>query len=65
MKKAQHDTWRKGFPYYKVQYWDYKSLVWREVQKHFPSEADARKHGQKVSNRFRIVNLEREKRSII
>lgn len=29
-------------PYFKVQWWDATSLAWRDIQKAWPSEAEAR-----------------------
>lgn len=65
MKSKKHEQWRKGFPYYKVQYWDSRSVVWREVQKHFKTEGEARKYGINLDTRYRIVKLDRDRRQIV
>lgn len=31
-------------PYYKVQWWDERSLTWRDIQEAHPTEDDARAH---------------------
>jgi hypothetical protein len=65
MKLQKYEQYRKRFPYFKVQWYDYRSKVWREIQKSFPTETQAGKHGQAVSSKFRIVKITREGRGIV
>jgi len=62
MKTSKHQRWRKGFPYYKVQYYDYKASAWHDIQKLFESEAKARKHGITLGTRYRVMKITREGR---
>ena len=62
MKVEKHNKWRKSFPHYKVQYWDYKINAWHDIQKAFSTRADAIKHGTAVSSRFRIMEVTKESR---
>jgi len=65
MKLKKHQAWRKSFPYYKVQYWDYKVSAWHDIQKAFLTEAMARKHGITLSAKYRVMKITREGRSVI
>ena len=65
MKLKRHQQWRKGFPYYKVQYYDYKVNAWHDIQKSFSTEAQARLYGIKISNKHRVMKITREGRSIV
>lgn len=59
MRVIKHQTWRKSFPHYKVQYWDYKISAWRDVQKSLPTEAEARTYGGTLGTRYRIMKVTR------
>lgn len=66
MKVKEYDKYRKSFPYFKVQYYDYHSKVWREVQnKRFATEAKARKRGMAISTKYRVVKITREGRKVV
>lgn len=65
MRVKKYDKYRKSFPYYKVQYYDNHSRVWREVQKRFETEGKARKHGQSIATRHRVIEITIEGRRII
>lgn len=65
MQAEKHQRWRKGFPYYKVQYWDNKVSAWHDIQKSFSTKAQAKVHGIKLGIRHRITEVTREGRSII
>ena len=65
MKIKQYEKYRKSFPYYEVQYYDRKSRVWREIQKRFGTEGQARKHGMAIGISYRVVEITRESRRII
>jgi hypothetical protein len=62
MRLKQHQAWRKGFPYYKVQYWDYKVSAWHDIQKLFKTEAEARRYGITLETRYRVMKITREGR---
>ena len=65
MKLAKHEKWRKSFPYYKVQYRDYRLKVWQEVQKTFETEGKARKYGMALGRTYRVVEITRDRRRIV
>lgn len=65
MKLKKYEQYRKGFPYFKVQWYDNQSKVWREIQRRFDTEAAARKYGQAVGGRHRVVKVTRDRRQII
>ena len=65
VKAKQHEIWRKGFPYYKVQYRDNKLQVWRDVQKRFPTLAVARQHGEQLIIGYRVMELTLNGRKVI
>lgn len=62
MKIHQHTKWRKGFPYYKVQYYDYKNRAWHDIQKRFNTEAEARHHGITIGVKYRVMEIHRDRR---
>ena len=59
LKKLAHDKYRKGFPYYKVQYWDYVMKAWRDIQKRYATEKEARKYarerGRLLGVKYRVI----------
>ena len=65
MKIAKHEKWRKGFPYYKIQWYDDKSRVWREVQRHYKSEGVALKVAKRRKAKTRIVVVHRDHREVL
>lgn len=66
MRIKKYDKYRKSFPYFKVQYYDRRSRVWREVQrKRFETEAQARKYATAVGDKTRVVEITREGRKIV
>lgn len=65
MKVKRYDKYRKSFPYYKVQYYDYKLRVWQEIQKRFETEALAIKYGIALGRKYRVVEITRERRRIV
>jgi len=64
MKTKVYDKYRKSFPYFKVDWYDNRSRVWREIQKRFPTEAEARRYGIPLG-RHRVVKVTRERRTIV
>lgn len=65
MQVKKHQQWRKSFPYYKVQYWNYKVSAWHDIQKSFETKAFARLHGIKLGTKYHIMEITREGRSIV
>lgn len=57
MKVSKHQQWRKKFPYYKVQYWDYKASAWHDIQRRFANEAEARSYGIKMNTKYRVMKV--------
>ena len=47
MRASTIDQRRRNgyYPYYKAQWWDVVNLSWHDVQKRFPSGADAHRQG--------------------
>ena len=64
MKLAKYEKYRKGFPYFKVQWYDYRSKVWREIQKRFKTAPEATRAGISLG-RHRVVKVTREGRSFV
>ena len=64
MKLAKHEEWRKGFPYYKVDWWDIRIRAWREIQKHHKSKPEAEKAASKLNRRTRIMVVYRDHREV-
>ena len=64
MKLARYERYRRSFPYFKVQWYDYRSRVWREIQKQFKTEAEATRAGIPLG-RHRVVKVTREGRSFV
>lgn len=65
MKLAKHEQWRKGFPYYKVQYWDDMGKHWREIQKLYPTKALARARAKTRKEKTRLVIIYRDHREVL
>ena len=65
MKLLKYEEYRKSFPYYKVQYYDRKSRVWREIQKQFETEGEARKRGMALGYSYRVIEITRDRRRIV
>jgi len=65
MRMKKHDTYRKSFPYYKVQYWNAKVYAWQDIQRSFPTKATATKYGQQLGIKYRIMEVQREGRKVI
>jgi hypothetical protein len=62
MKAVRHNAWRKGFPYFKVQYWDNVVFAWYDIQRCFGSEAEAIEN---ASAKYRIIKVERNYREVV
>lgn len=65
MKLSKYEKYRQSFSYFKVQWYDVHSKAWREAQKRFETEAQARKHGSAIASRHRVVKITIEGRSIV
>ena len=46
-----------GFPYYRVQYWNRKARVWRDLPHKFDNTADANRYQIMIGKRCRIVQI--------
>lgn len=65
MKYAIYDEYRKGFPYYKVQYWDSRQMAWHDIQRRFADPAAALLHGEGLGyKQIRVMVITREGRSV-
>ena len=64
MKLKKYEQYRKSFPYFKVQWYDYRSKVWREIQKRFKTASDATRAGIPLG-KHRVVKITREGRSFV
>lgn len=42
------------FPYYKVQWWDKRTVAWRDVQRRFATPQNALDHGRKQHPRVEV-----------
>ena len=60
MKKAQHERWRKSFPYYKVHFWNDTVGAWSPVQHLFNTEEEAQTHADSLGLKTRIMRKDRD-----
>jgi len=63
MRIAQHQIYRKSFPYYKVQWYDTLSRVWRDVQRRFKTPREARGYYKNKSGKWRVMEVKRSGRN--
>lgn len=62
MKIKKHQEYRRGFPYYKVQWYDTVSWVWRDIQKRFKSLSEARQYFNNKRGKWRVMEITRNGR---
>lgn len=66
MKRTRRTSNIKGFPYYKIQYWDDFSICWMYLHKTFPDPQKAENFvltlGKKyrIGSKYRIMEVTRE-----
>lgn len=54
------------YPYYKVQWWDQRTVAWRDLQRRFDTPEAAFKHGhrQLPKAQLRVMTINRQTRGI-
>jgi len=62
MKIAEHQKYRKSFPYYKVQWYDFDTRAWRDIQKRFGTPGQAKRFCKNELRRWRVMEITRNGR---
>jgi len=62
MKIAEHQKYRKSFPYYKVQWYDFDTRAWRDIQKRFRTPGKARGYYKDKLGKWRVMEVTRNGR---
>lgn len=65
MKVAKHKKWRKGFPYYKVQYWDSRVQAWHDIQRRFETKQAATRYSEGLKRKTRLMIIYRDRREVV
>ncbi len=65
VKIAEHEVWRKSFPYYKVQWFDNYVTAWHDVQKQFKTIQAANLYGMSLGKEYRVMEISRNDRRVI